>query len=168
MNTKIQQLTTRIRWVLAFFMVSLIISGATAIPVEGELDWYLQHFERNTELGKIFMVVLNAVRQTRIFYPFLMYGYDWLAFAHFVIAVGFIGPFKNPVKNIWVIEFGMIACIMVIPFALIFSAIRGLPFWWSLIDCSFGVIGILPLWYCRQKIKQLEILTTGLGQNIIF
>lgn len=149
-------------------MVSLVISGATAIPVQAELNWFLNTFPSNNSLSRIFVTVLGAVNYTQANYPFLLYGYDWLAFAHFVIAVAFIGPLINPVRNIWVIEFGMIACMMVIPFALVFSAIRTLPFWWSLIDCSFGVIGVLPLWYCRSKIKQLEKLTGVYGHNIIF
>jgi hypothetical protein len=35
-----------------------------------------------------------------------------------VIAIAFIGPWRDTVKNIWVIEFGMIACVLVVPFAL--------------------------------------------------
>ena len=62
-----------------------------------------------------------------------------------VIAVAFIGPLRDPVKNVWVIDFGMIACAAVIPLALICGPIRGIPFWWQLIDCSFGVVGIVPL-----------------------
>jgi hypothetical protein len=59
-------------------------------------------------------------------------------------------------KNKWVIEFGIIACILIIPFALIAGAFRGMPFWWRLIDCSFGIIGVIPLSICLQKIKILE------------
>jgi hypothetical protein len=33
-------------------------------------------------------------------HPWLAYGTDWLAFAHIVIAVFFIGPFVDPVQNI--------------------------------------------------------------------
>lgn len=62
-------------------------------------------------------------------------------FAHFVLAILFIGPLKDPVRNTWVIEFGMIACALVIPYALVAGYMRGLPFWWRLVDCSFGVIG---------------------------
>lgn len=79
-------------------------------------------------------------------------------FAHFVIAIAFIGPYKNPVKNIWVIEFGMIACVLILPYAFAFCALRGIPYWWTLIDCSFGVFGIIPLWICRQKILEMEKL----------
>lgn len=52
-------------------------------------------------------------------YPFLAYGTDWLAFAHLIIAVVFLGPLIDPVRNIWVIQFGVIACAGIIPLALI-------------------------------------------------
>ena len=168
MNTEANRIKKQIRYMLLFFMIALAFSGATAIPVEEELRAVLPHLNAESTIAKLLQEVYSAVVQVRQQYPFLMYGYDWLAFAHFVIAVAFIGPFKDPVRNIWVIEFGMIACVMVLPFALVFSAYRGLPFWWSLIDCSFGVFGILPLWYCHRKIKQLERLTAFDKLNLVF
>jgi hypothetical protein len=86
----------------------------------------------------------------------LAYGYDWLAFAHFVLAILFIGPLKDPVRNKWVIEFGMIACVLIIPFAFIAGHFRGIPVGWRLIDCAFGVIGIIPLSICLSKIIMVE------------
>ena len=91
-------------------------------------------------------------------YPFMFYGTDWLAFGHIVIAIAFLGALKDPVKNIWIIEFGMLACLLVIPYALIFGAIRGIPFFWRLIDCSFGIIGILPLWLTRKYVHRIKSL----------
>jgi hypothetical protein len=91
-------------------------------------------------------------------YPFLAYGTDWLAFAHLMIAIAFIGPLKDPIKNIWVVEFGMIACASVIPLALICGFIRGIPFAWQLLDCSFGVFGFIPLAIIR-------ILTLGIRRS---
>lgn len=90
--------------------------------------------------------------------PFMLYGTDWLAFAHLVIAVAFYGPYRDPVRNIWVVEFGMIACAGIIPLALICGPIRGIPFWWSVIDMSFGVFGVIPLLIVRRMIKRLEVL----------
>jgi hypothetical protein len=49
------------------------------------------------------------------------------------------------VRNVWVVQFGMIACVAVVPLALIAGPIRGLPWWWLLIDISFGVFGVIPL-----------------------
>lgn len=81
-------------------------------------------------------------------------------FAHLVIAVAFYGPYRDPVRNIWVVEFGMIACAGIIPLALICGPIRGIPLWWSVIDMSFGVFGVIPLYVVRKRIKRLEALTT--------
>ena len=72
------------------------------------------------------------------------------------IGTAFIGPLRDPVRNIWVIEFGMIACLMVIPLAFICGPIRGIPFIWRIIDCSFGLFGIIPLWFTRKWILELE------------
>jgi hypothetical protein len=141
---------------LRFFIVSLFISGVTAIPVEQELAFIIKHFPFEGSIKGWLRQVLIGVEHTSQDYPFLLYGYDWLAFAHFVLAILFIGPLRDPVKNKWVIEFGLIACILIIPFALIAGHFRGMPFWWRLVDCSFGVIGVIPLIICIRNIKKLE------------
>ena len=66
-----------------------------------------------------------------------------------------LGVLRDPVRNIWVVEFGMIACVMLIPLALIAGQVREIPFGWRLIDCSFGGFGIVPLAICRREIKRL-------------
>jgi len=141
---------------LKVFIASLFISGLTAIPVEQELTYIIAHFPFEGSIKGWLNEVLIGLQNTSKNYPFLFYGYDWLAFAHFVLAILFIGPFKNPVKNKWVIEFGVIACILIIPFAMIAGYFRGMPFWWRLIDCSFGIIGLVPLIICLKNIKRLE------------
>lgn len=168
MSSQITNLKKQIRYITAFFMVALIFSGATAIPAETELKLILKLIPVDTIVGGLLATVLDAVNYTQIHYPFLLYGNDWLAFAHFVIAVTFIGVIKDPVKNIWVLEFGMIACIMVLPFALIAGGLRGLPFWWRLIDCSFGIFGFIPLWICRVKTLKLEKLINEDRFNLFF
>ena len=105
--------------------------------------------------------VRNALDAVEREEPFLFYGTDWLAFGHFVIAVAFVGVLRDPVRNRWLFDFGLIACVLVIPYALVFGAVRGIPFWWRLIDCSFGVFGIIPLWFCRKWVRELEIRTAG-------
>jgi hypothetical protein len=143
------------RW-LIFFMIALFLSGLTAIPLETELEFVSGFFPLGSSIGNWIDKVYTGLHETNIKYPFLAYGYDWLAFAHFVLAILFIGPLKNPVRNKWVIEFGMIACLLIIPFALIAGHCRGIPFMWRLLDCSFGIIGLIPLSICLTKIKQLE------------
>ena len=144
------------RWII-FFIIALAISGITAFPIESELRWGLSHpnilpafMERF--LQNAFAGIENTNRQ----YPFIAYGSDWLAFAHLVIAMAFVGPYQDPVKNKWVIEWAMLACIAVIPLALIAGPIRQIPFYWRMIDCSFGIFGIIPLMIVRNKINKLE------------
>lgn len=146
-------------WIL-IFIIALIISGVTAFALETELAWLSSLMGDNqSPLTSWINKVYLALHDTNLKYPYLAYGYDWLAFAHLVIAVAFIGPLKDPVRNKWVIQFGMIACIMIFPLAFIAGPIRGIPFYWQLIDCSFGVIGLIPLWICYRKIESLEKLS---------
>ena len=125
------------------------------MPLETELKFLTQWAGGDSGLAQWLLKVRDALVQTNAKYPFMAYGTDWLAFGHFVIAVAFIGPLRDPVKNIWVVEFGMIACVLVVPFALVMGGIRAIPIGWRLIDCSFGVLGIIPLWFCRCQIKTL-------------
>ncbi|HTD94390.1 MAG TPA: hypothetical protein VK644_11275 [Chitinophagaceae bacterium] len=145
------------RW-LIFFMIALFLSGLTAMPLETELAWLLQVLPAKALITEWIARVYLALAETNTKYPFIAYGADWLAFAHFVLALLFIGPYKDPVRNKWIIEFGMIACLLIIPFAFIAGEIRGIPVWWRLIDCSFGVIGLVPLSICLKRITQLEEL----------
>lgn len=156
-----EKLTRDIKNWIIFFMISLFLSGLTAIPIETELEFLSRFFPMGSTIGEWLDKVYLAFHETNKHYPFLAYGYDWLAFAHFVLAILFIGPLKDPVKNKWVIEFGMIACVLIIPFALIAGHFRNIPIGWRLIDCSFGMIGLIPLTFCLAKIKQIENLTTN-------
>jgi len=156
-------LVRQIRLLLLIFIIGLVFSGITAIPLETELRLLTKISEKDDpRLRSGFSIWLNKVCdglvETDTKYPFMPYGTDWLAFAHFVIAIVFVGPLRDPVKNIWVVEFGMIACVLVIPFALIMGSIREIPLGWQLIDCSFGVLGIIPLWFCHRQIRKLKIM----------
>ena len=160
-----ETLRRRIRGWLWFFVVGLFLSGATAIPLETELDILARgltgHAAGEPGFAGWILKVREALIDTNARYPFIAYGTDWLAFGHFIIALAFVGPLRDPVKNVWVIDFGMIACVMVIPFALGMGALRGIPFGWRLIDCSFGVFGIIPLWLCKQWILEVARLEAG-------
>lgn len=156
----------RIRFWLAIFIVGLLLSGMTAFPLQTELGWLislfhssaLQAIAKSTGLLQWIERVNEGLHNTDALYPFLAYGTDWLAFAHIVIAVAFIGPYIDPVRNKWVIIFGLIACAGVIPLALIAGQFRGIPLPWRLIDCSFGIFGAMPLLICRQSIHAIEHL----------
>ena len=152
------QLSVIRRWTI-LFMILLILSGITAFPIETELRYLVNHDAfLPTFLRSWITTITEAVIQTNRFYPHLSYGTDWLAFAHLVIAVVFIGPLIDPVKNVWIFQFGMIACCMVFPLAFICGHIRHIPFYWQLIDCTFGVLGFIPLYICYSKVKSIENL----------
>src|SRR5688572_16721300 len=152
-----EKLKKTIRNYILFFIFALVISGVTAFPIETELAIINNHIKvlplfLQDWISKVYL----AVKTTNVNYPFLSYGTDWLAFAHLVIATAFIGPLLDPVKNIWIIQWGMIACIGIFPLAFIAGPIRGIPFFHQLIDCSFGVVGFILLFKCCKKIVQLE------------
>jgi hypothetical protein len=154
-----QIILRRIRWLTWLFIIGLFVSGATAIPLLDEVGLLVKWFgAEDGPTGRYYwlMRVDNALKQTHDEHQFLFYGTDWLAFGHFVIAIAFIGAIRDPVRNRWLFDFGLIACLLVIPYALIFSGLRGIPVWWRLIDCSFGVCGFIPLWLCRKWAKELE------------
>jgi len=142
-------------------MTGLALSGITAFPIESELAFLAHHSSASSTIGNWINTVYSAVKSTNNDYPYLSYGTDWLAFGHLVIATAFIGPLKDPVKNIWVLQFGLIACIMVFPLAFIAGPIRHIPFYWRLIDCSFGVLGLLPLTICYNYARKMEKLLKG-------
>lgn len=98
----------------------------------------------------------DALRETNAKFPFLAYGTDWLAFGHVVIAVAFVGAWRDPVRNKWLFQFGMIACVAVVPWALAFGEVRGIPLGWRLIDCAFGVVGFFPMWLCWRLADEVE------------
>ena len=102
------------------------------------------------------LAVYHALQDVYQRYPWMAYGTDWLAFAHVAIAVFFLGPLRRPVQNIWVLQAGLIVCGLLLPLALICGAIRQIPLGWRLIDCSFGVFGAVPLYYCLRLARTIE------------
>jgi hypothetical protein len=161
---RVNQLERRIRLLTWLFIVGLVLSGATAIPLEWELDAGARILgvadssseQATTGLTKWVLKVREALRDTNARYPFIAYGFDWLAFGHFAIAIAFVGALRDPARNIWLFQFGMIACTLVVPYALLFGGWRGIPVYWRLIDCSFGVLGFVPLWLCHRWARELN------------
>ncbi len=161
MNTKQQLL--RIRSILIFFAIALFFSGATAIPLRFELNILNSLIGIGSPLDQFIpslshwiSVVFEAINDLYDHYPFLIYGYDWLAFGHFVIALSFIGAIKDPIRNLWVVEFSIIACILLVPYALTMGQLRGIPIGWRVIDSLFGIVGIIPLVLVRKMILAVE------------
>jgi hypothetical protein len=148
----------RFRVSLGIFIVGLVLSGVTAFPLLHELRLLANLLgaggieSPEGQSGLIFWIVTvrNGLEATYAEYPWVAYGTDWLAYGHLVIALFFIGPLIDPLTSRTTLYAGVAACLGVIPLALICGPIRGIPFYWQLVDCSFGVIGILPLLYCLR------------------
>src|SRR5262245_12799149 len=146
-------LRRRARAWLVVMIVGLVGAGVTAFPLVHEVRWLTSIVDspHTPFVGRLPAVVDwihrvdTGVTQTAARYPFIGYGTDWLGYAHLMIAIAFLGPLRDPVRNVWVVEFGMIACASIIPLALIAGPVRGIPFWWTCIDMSFGVVGMVPL-----------------------
>jgi len=155
----------RIRILTGVLIAGLVISGLTAIPLVTEVDWMVSWLglEGQTSTtaasatGRWLLRIRDALTETQTAHPQLFYGTDWLAFGHLVIAIGFVGAWRDPVRNRWLFDFGLMACVLVIPWALVFGSVRGIPLWWRLIDCSFGVLGAVPLWLCRRWARRLVL-----------
>ena len=163
----------RARIWIVLFMIGLVLAGITAFPLVTESGWLVwwatDHRSPLSDLAGHLPSAVAWIRRvhqglqvTSADYPFLAYGTDWLAFAHLTIAVAFIGPLRDPVRNLWVLDFGLIACAGVIPLALVCGPLRGLPLWWLPVDMSFGVLGAVPLWLARRQIRFVERASAGL------
>lgn len=166
-----RRLERRVRILLGVVVAGLVLSGATAFPIETELRaaTRLLGLSSGTDpsaLGPVsawLVRVRDAVIATNAAYPFLAYGTDWLAFAHLVIAFAFLGAFRDPVRNEWIVTFGLAASAGIFALALIAGPVRGIPWFWTLVDCSFGVGCGIPLLLCRRDIRELAALP-GLGR----
>jgi hypothetical protein len=158
------KLTNQVRFLLWLFIIGLILSGITAFPIHTELAYandLIVYFKPDNSLSQWVDTVYMGVNEVDKRYPFIAYGTDWLAFAHLILAVLFIGIVKDPVRNIWVLQFGLISCAGIFPLAFIAGTIRGIPIYWQLIDCSFGLFGGIILWICYQKVRKLSTYCTN-------
>jgi len=156
-----EALQRRIRAWLVLFMAGLVVSGLTAFPLLWELELLVagcDAFRGSVPAGLDAWIrhVHAGLAATYRDWPFVAYGTDWLAFAHLSLAVFFIGPLRDPVRNLWVLHAGLIACVGVISLALICGPLRGIPLYWRLLDCSFGIFGGIPLWRALRLTRALE------------
>lgn len=153
-------LLLKYRILLTGFMTGIALSGLTAFPLTWELNllvgWLEPHRETFPSLFEWIARVRNGLVETDARFPFLAYGTDWLAFAHLMIAAAYVGPWRDPIRNRFILEWGMFCCLAIVPLAFICGPIRGIPWAWTIVDCAFGVVGIGPLYLCWKWSKQME------------
>ena len=148
----------RYRMALGIFVFCLVVSGISALPLQRELILASKlislpdaaNYHALQGLRRWIAFVDFGLRDTYTKFPFFGYATDWLGFGHFVIAAFFVLPFANPKRYRGILHIGLFACAGVVAIALICGPIRGIPFSWRLIDCSFGIVGAIPLLYCLR------------------
>lgn len=149
-------LRARIRGWTLVLVAGLCLSGLTAVPLGPELHVLAGIFGSGPgPLAAWLDRVTQAVDEVAARWPFLALGTDWLAFGHIVIGLGFLGLLRDPVRNAWLVTWGLIACGLVIPWAWAFGALRGIPWGWRLVDSSFGLGGAVPLLFLRAYVGEL-------------
>ncbi len=153
-----------VRILIAIVILGLIGSGLSTFPLLREsarLEYWANKVSAPAAVTAWTSGVHSGLEKTYEQFPWIAYGTDWLGFGHFVIALFVIGALVDPVRNIWIIRASMIACLLVIPMALICGAARGIPLWWRAIDCSFGIFGLIPLWLAERMIRKLPVHPTA-------
>jgi hypothetical protein len=150
---------TLTRFWLAIFSAALIVSGLTAILAREGLRLLAPLFAEGGAIHSLWpsmagwlSLVQRAIEQAHDRYPLLLYGYDWLAFGHFIISIPFIMALRDPIRHSWVITNGIAACVAVLPFAIVFGAIRGIPVFWRGVDTLFGIGGLAVLLVLRRQL----------------
>ncbi len=155
-------LLLKYRIVLGGFIVGLALSGVTAWPLNWELEvlhrWLSPHRAQFPGTFEWISRVKIGLDQTAVQFPFLAYGFDWLAFALVMMAAAFVGPFREPVRQRFILEWGIFCCFAVIPVAFICGPIRGIPLGWTFVDCAFSVVALPVLLLCWKWSKQLEAM----------
>lgn len=155
-NRKIS-LRRKIKVAILITIIGLLVNGISAIPLQREMNLLLSHPDKLPDFMRDWwMYVSKGVNETNNKYPFMRYGFDWLAFAHLLIAIAFLGPLKDPVKNEWVVRWGMIASALSVLMALGWENIRDIPFWWSILDALLSVVAFIILWLCNKWINELK------------
>jgi len=166
MEVNKRKLLLRYRIALGFFIFGLVVSGITALPLQWELSildrWFgmTEYIDPgSTPWWRTWIALVDqGIIGTYARYPFFGYATDWLAFGHFVIAAFFILPFVDPARYRAILHIGLVACAGVILLALVCGPVRSIPFFWTLIDCSFGIIGAIPLLYCLRLSRKIDDL----------
>jgi hypothetical protein len=147
---------------LVIVAVGLFLSGVTIWPAILELKTVVRFIWGDSspsgELHAFLLKAIAGLEATNAQYPFMLYAHDWLAFAHIMLAILFAGAVRDPVRNKWIVQCGLIMCASVPVLAAVCNSIRELPGWWFWIDFAFAPGAALPLWIAYRDIRILEQL----------
>jgi len=150
----------RARLMLGIVALGLLISGVTIWPATWELELLIDSVWGSGPPGGVMhaflLRVTEAIDSVGAEYPFLFYAGDWLAFAMIVLAILFYGARRDPVRNVWIVQCGLIMCVLVPVLAAICVPLRGLPLRWFWVDTAFAPAAGLPLWIALRDIRRVE------------
>ena len=126
------KLQKKIKVGIVITIIGLLLNGISAVPLRTELSILLSKPDALPKfLADWWTYVNQGVNETSYNYNFMRYGFDWLAFAHLLIAIAFFGPLRDPIKNEWIIKWGMIASALSVLMALGWERMRAIPMWWT-------------------------------------
>lgn len=152
----------RAQYMLGIVAFGLFVSGVTVWPAVPELKFAVQLAwgnsppEAGSTLHSFVLQAIEGLERTEATYPFLLYAHDWLAFAHIMLAILFAGAIKDPVRNKWIVQCGLIMCALVPLLAGICIPLRGIPCCWFWIDAAFAPAAALPLIVALRDIRHAE------------
>ena len=150
----------RAKWMLGIVACGLFVAGVTIWPAVPELKWGVRLIWGDAEpVGALHTFVLQALaglEHMNVEYPFMLYAHDWLAYAHIMLAILFAGAMRDPVRNVWIVQCGLIMCALVPVLALICIPIRGIPMVWFWLDFMFAPAAALPLIIALLDIRRAE------------
>jgi len=145
---------------LGIVVFGLLVSGITVWPAVPELRIAVEIVwgggAPTDGLHGFVMHAIEGLEFVQAHYPFMLYAHDWLAFAHIMLAILFAGAIRDPVRNVWIVQCGLIMCALVPVLAGICIPLRGMPLVWFWIDFAFAPAAALPLWIALRDIKRTE------------
>lgn len=157
-----------IRTYLVIFLLGILFSLHTVLFVEVETAFFNKHFGPGTAMEQKLPAVSSwietlytNVHQTYKNYPVMAYCMDSLSYACVIFAIFMIGAIKDPVKNLWIIQTFLIACVLVTALPFIAGPFRGVPIFWRCLDSSFAVIGFFVLLIPYKLTKKLIRVNGG-------
>jgi len=145
---------------LIIVALGLFVSGVTVWPAIPELKWGLHLLQNwglaDSTLADFTATILESLKHIEKDHPHILYGYDWLAFAHIVLAILFLGAARDPVRNKWIVECGLIMCALIPFLAGICIPLREIPWWWFFMDFAFTPLAAIPLFIALKDIRRIE------------
>jgi hypothetical protein len=150
----------RAKWMLAIVAFGLFVSGVTVWPAVLELKLAVSILwgdaAPTSALHSFILEAIEGLEYVGENYPFLLYAHNWLAFAHIMLAILFAGAIRDPVRNVWIVQAGLIICALILVLAIFAIPARVFPSSWFWIDFAFAPGAALPLWIALRDIRKAE------------